>query len=239
MQAIDYIINLYGCAAQRERVLKVALSQDWFLWLSRAIVLLLLTPLHECAHGLVAWRLGDSTARDQGRLTLNPLKHLDLFGSLMLVLVGFGWAKPVPVDPRNFKNPKRGMALTALAGPLANILAALLLMVVWQVMQAYAPYYRESNAFYLGQRLIGNILYISLMLAVFNLLPIPPLDGSRIIGLILPDKLYFGLMRYERFVMVAVMILLYTGLLSGPIIWLTDKLVDLLLALTTPIGRIV
>lgn len=236
------IINQYGRAvgreAFRERMLGLTLTQDGIAWLARAVVLILVTPLHECAHGFVAWRLGDSTAHDRGRLTLNPIKHLDLWGSLMLILLGFGWAKPVPVNPNNFRKPKRDMALTALAGPLANILFALAVMVVYRVMMANAPYYRESYAYQLALSLISYIIYMSLLLAVFNLLPAPPLDGSRIFGVFLPEKYYFGVMRYERYIMIAVMVLLYTGLLSRPLQYLTQQLVGLLLFLTTPIGWI-
>ena len=153
-------------------------------YLTMAVVVVTALPVHELAHGLVADRLGDHTAREQGRLTLNPFAHLDLFGTLALLLFGFGWAKPVPVNPSHFKKPKRDMALTALAGPLSNILLALILMVVFKVYMFYGNI--NSTAGLMFGQIIYTILWTNLTLAVFNLLPVPPLDGAKILDAVLP-----------------------------------------------------
>ena len=197
-------------------------------FIARAIVLLLLLPVHEYAHGAVATRLGDPTPREQGRLTLNPLRHLDILGSLLLLTAGFGWAKPVIVDPRNFKNPRRDMALVAAAGPLSNLAMALASFIVYKAIFLVPLFPGFGTFLQVSTYIVGSVFIINVQLAIFNLLPVPPLDGSRILGLLLPEKIYWGLMRYERYIMLALMAVLWLGWLSTPLEYLTHWLLSLL-----------
>ena len=175
---------------------------------------LLCITLHELSHGLVAYRLGDSTARDMGRLTLNPLKHLDPMGLLMMMVFHVGWAKPVPVNMSRFKIPKRGMALTALAGPLSNVIIAVVFLFLFGA--AYIPLGRSAVGSYLLE-MLQLTASISLGLAVFNLIPVPPLDGSKILLSCLSDEGYWKLMRYERYGSVLMLLLVATGILGRPL----------------------
>lgn len=178
-------------------------------------------PFHEYAHALVATKLGDQTARLSGRLSLNPMRHIDPLGALMIVLVGFGYAKPVPVNPRNFKNPKVGMALTALAGPGANLLMATVFLLLKNIILLFPT----SNPIVLALAYFFIFAAsINIGLAIFNLLPIPPLDGSRILQLIIPSKYYFKFLQYERYVVIVVFVLLLTGILSRPLGYLQSLL---------------
>ena len=152
--------------------------------------------LHELSHGLISHFLGDPTPKEQGRLTLNPAKHLDLYGIVCLIVFGFGWAKPVRVDPRYYKNPKWGMALVALGGPLANFLVAFLSGFLVIFISYYAPYTSIMEVLYY---FFLYLMIINLGLGVFNLIPIPPLDGSKIIGAILPDDAYMQYMKYQKY----------------------------------------
>ena len=158
--------------------------------------------LHELSHGYVALALGDKTAREQGRLTLNPLKHIDPIGLLAFVVFKFGWAKPVQVDPRNFKNPKRGMALTALAGPVTNFLLAVVVLFIFGFIQPFT----EPGSFI--SVLFIRIAYFSVVLGIFNLVPIPPLDGSKILFAVASDALWLKLMRYERYGFILLLVLI-------------------------------
>lgn len=190
---------------------------------AKVFVLLCVLPVHEYAHALVATKLGDKTAKLSGRLTLLPFAHLDLWGSIMILICGIGYAKPVPVNPNNFKNPKKGMAITALAGPVSNLIMAFVFLIFVNALSAFGASLYASN------RLLYTIIYyflyfaanINATLAVFNLLPVPPLDGSRIFWAILPDKYYFKVMQYERYIMIAMFVLLLTGVLSVPISFLS------------------
>lgn len=170
-----------------------------------AAVLLCLT-VHESCHGLAAYALGDPTARREHRLSLNPLRHIDWFGLLMMFVAGFGWAKPVPVNPNYFKKPKQGMALTALAGPVSNFLLALLMLLAARIFCDVAAY-SEAN-----QRILDFLLMVALLsigLGLFNLLPIPPLDGSKVLFAVLPDGAYNQFMRYERYGMLLLFALVF------------------------------
>lgn len=181
------------------------------LVLSRAFVIFCCTPIHELAHGYTAYKLGDDTAKYQGRLTFNPLAHLDPIGTIMIFLFGFGYAKPVQVNPAKFKNPRKDMALTALAGPVANIIMAFVSVFLAYVFGSFA----HSNLIYLIALFFYYAASVNAMLAVFNLIPVPPLDGSRIFSVFLSDKKYFAIMRYERYIMIGFMVLIATGVLNS------------------------
>lgn len=187
-----------------------------------AAVLLCLT-VHETCHGLAAYALGDPTARRAHRLSLNPLRHIDWFGLLMMFAAGFGWAKPVPVNPNYFKKPKQGMALTALAGPVSNFLLALLTLLAARIFCDVAAY-SETN-----QRILDCLLMVvvlSIGLGLFNLVPIPPLDGSKVLFAVLPDRAYDWLMRNERYGMLLLFALVFfdvgSNALSKTIQWVFD-----------------
>ena len=183
------------------------------LYLLRALVVLVAIPFHEAAHALVSHWLGDDTAVRAGRLSLNPVRHFDLLGALCMLIGGVGWAKPVGIDVRNYKNPKVGMAISAAAGPVSNFLLAWVSMIVYKCV-IYSG---------LGEKIPALMLFfyymvaMNLSLAVFNLIPIPPFDGSRIALLFLPRNLYFKAMRYERQIMLAVLLLVFLGLLDIPL----------------------
>lgn len=182
--------------------------------------------LHELSHGLVAYRLGDDTAKRAGRLSLNPLKHLDIMGLLMLVVFHVGWAKPVPVNMFRFRNPKRGMAVTALAGPVSNVLIALVAMFLYGVL--FIPLgFSNVGSYFLT--MIELTAYISLGLAVFNLLPISPLDGSKVLFSVMRDESYYKLMRYEKFGSLILVALVATGVLGKPLSAAIDWLFNAML----------
>ena len=196
------------------------------------LVLFTCIPVHECAHALVADKLGDPTPRNQGRITLNPFAHLTLWGSIMLVFVGFGWGKPVSVNPNNFRHPKRDMALTALAGPVSNLLLAFLAMIVYKVVLFTFYYSSDVSLSYYLTIVFYLVVVLNISLAVFNFIPIPPLDGAKIFGAVIPEKIYFSIMRYEQFIIVAVLVLIYTGILDGPRQFIEDGIFNVMDFLT-------
>ena len=197
--------------------------------LRTAAVLLCLT-VHETCHGLAAYALGDPTAKSMHRLSLNPLHHIDWFGLAMMFAAGFGWAKPVPVDPRYFKKPKQGMAVTALAGPVSNFLLAVLLILISKAIYLYAPYTAVWDAVFTF--CLYTAAPLSIGLGLFNLLPIPPLDGSKVLGVLLPDEAYSKLMRYERYgilLLLALSLLGVTGnFISGVIVRVYETMFNLI-----------
>ena len=195
---------------------------------------LLCITVHETCHGLVALWLGDQTAKRQGRLSLNPLRHVDPMGLVMMALVRFGWAKPVPIDMSNFKHPKTGMAWTALGGPVSNVILALIALFVRACIY---PSYLVSDSAVLayGMLFLEYIAVLSAGLAVFNLFPVPPLDGSKVLFAVLPDHWYRKLMQYERYGMILLAILLLTNILDVPLMFLRGKLLDILTWITTPV----
>lgn len=191
-------------------------------------VLLALT-VHEVAHGWVALKLGDPTARNLGRLTLNPLKHLDPLGALCMLLFRFGWARPVPINSRHFRKPRRDMALTALAGPVSNILMGFIGILLYSIiLNIFVAHPAGSEFAYRLQvstlELLRTFFALNLSLAVFNFLPVPPLDGSRIFLVFLPPKMYFGIMQYERYIQFGLLICLYLGFLDGILSFLVNGL---------------
>lgn len=190
------------------------------LFLARLFVVFCTLPVHEYAHAFVADKLGDKTARLSGRLTLNPMAHIDILGAIMILFVGFGYAKPVPVNPRNFKNPKKGMAFTALAGPFSNILMAVVFMLLSNVLSLFGSSL-FVQAFYVFFSFAASI---NIGLAVFNLIPIPPLDGSRVLELLIPDKYYYKFAQYERYIVIVIFGLIVFGVLDAPLAFLQNHL---------------
>ena len=217
--------------------------------------ILLSLSIHESAHGYVAYKLGDPTARNLGRITLNPLKHINIYGLISMIFFNIGWANPVPIRSRNFKNPRKGMALSAIAGPASNLALAItftiLLRIIMIPLNKMAPegtyLYREIDAstyqYYLAPQLMENITFVvlsliavmlylgiglNLNLMFFNMIPLPPLDGSRIAFIFLPTDTYFKIMQYERYIMIGFVVLLATGIVSLPLGYLTNGVSDIL-----------
>ena len=215
--------------------------------------IILALSFHEAAHGYAAYKLGDRTAFNLGRLTLNPIKHLDPIGSVCMLVFGFGWAKPVPVNPRNFRNPKNGMAITALAGPATNLVlgaVSSILVVVTRVLiyRHHQSASAVSSGLNLGDALSVLYLffyyfgYVNILSAVFNMLPIPPFDGSRIYSVFLPPKLYFKLMRYERQIMIGILVALFFCsyvLNFSPISLATSSIYNLLIGGATALVNLI
>lgn len=182
-------------------------------YLVRAAVMLIVIPFHEAAHALVSYWLGDDTAKRAGRLSLNPVRHFDPLGALCMIVGGVGWAKPVGISPWKFRNPKQGMAISAAAGPLSNLLLGFVSTVLYKIVW-YASY---GTAPQLILDFLWYMISMNISLAVFNMLPVPPFDGSRILLLFLPQKYYFQIMKYERYIMMAVLALVLFGVLNTPL----------------------
>ncbi len=194
-----------------------------FIILARLIVVLTAMPIHEYAHGLVAYKMGDPTAKWQGRLTLNPIKHIDPIGAIAILIFGIGWAKPVEINPRNFRNPKLGMAISALAGPLSNIFLALIAMILYKIF-IIIPFTGNITPLTAITQLLSVIITVNISLAIFNLLPIPPLDGSRVANYFLPERIYFKIMQYEQYIFLGLILLMTSPILNGPL-YMLNKLV--------------
>ncbi len=210
-----------------------------FMLIARILAMLVAIPVHEVAHGWVSDKLGDHTARQMGRITLNPIKHLDMFGLLSMLIIGVGWAKPVPVNPHVYKNRKLGMAITALAGPTSNFILAFISVIAFKsvfYIAAFSVGHTMLEAWPLAAQGAYYVLMyfalINITLALFNLIPIPPLDGSRILGVVLPERIYFGIMRYERYILFALLgLIVIVPMISdfSPIGWLLGDASDTVL----------
>ncbi len=163
---------------------------------------------HELAHGWVSMKLGDPTPKTDGRMTLNPLAHIDPLGAILMIFTGFGWAKPVMVNPMYYKDRKKGMALVAVAGPMANLIMAIAALLINVVLMKFFPDVIVVS--YLSS-FLATFIILNLNFMVFNLIPFPPLDGSRVIGMFLPNRAYYTLMQYERYFLIVFIILSVTG----------------------------
>ncbi len=193
-------------------------------------VVILSLSVHESAHGYVSYKLGDPTARNLGRITLNPLKHFDLMGFICMLFFRVGWAKPVPVNARYYKNPRKGMALTAAAGPLSNLLLAVIGVFCSEITNLIAFKMHLTGTAYDAGYIVWLFFYLlawcNISLAIFNLMPIPPFDGSRILYVFLPPKYYFGIMKYEQIIMIVVLALFVFDFFDAPLAFLTNSVYD-------------
>lgn len=197
--------------------------------LAYLVVIFLVLPFHEWAHAYTAMKLGDTSIKGKNRLSLNPVNHIDPIGAGCLILFGFGWAKPVPVDSRYFKNPKVGMAITAAAGPAANIVAAIAGGLIYYALAAFAP--ATQVVTYIAM-FLSFYISVNISLAVFNLIPVPPLDGSKILFGLLPDKYAYKAYAYERYFYIILIVLLFTGILDIPLGFLRNVITDGVLFIT-------
>ena len=214
---------------------------NFFNIIVRAIVLLTAIPIHEAAHAYVADKMGDPTGKYMGRLTLNPMAHFDLMGSVAMLVAGIGWAKPVPINPRNFSDPKKGMAISAAAGPVSNLIVATASLAIAKIIM-YVGYAFGVNTVLSTLFTIFNVMCsINISLAIFNLIPIPPFDGSRIFNYFLPDKFYFKVMEYEQYIVIGLLIVLFTGILDVPLAVLSNLIfnaLDKITGIIDTLGRI-
>lgn len=204
------------------------LDLDTLIYVVPAIIITV--TLHELAHGWVSYKFGDPTPKLDGRLSLNPLHHLDPIGTIALLLVGFGWAKPVHIDPRYYKDAKTGIVWTAFAGPLMNFIIAFVAIFLFNLLLKLPVSIFSSE---IMTRIFIYLIYlmqytalISLGQAIFNLIPLPPLDGSKILYGVLPDSVYFNIMKYENWLSLILFLVLFSGVLNGPLVSIRTIIFD-------------
>ncbi len=209
-------------------ILSNFLNLDRYTIIARIAIILLVLPLHEFAHGWMAKRCGDDTAEISGRLTVNPIAHIDPIGSVLLILCGFGWAKPVPINPARMRNPRRSVIWVSLAGPVSNLLAALVGVIILQVIY---PFYVESYSEILValRGLFSAFTQVNLGLALFNLIPVPPLDGSKVLMCLLPYKGGRWMQQHQQILSIILWVLILTPVLSIPLSWLANRILKLML----------
>lgn len=202
---------------------------DIYTIVARVMVILLILPLHEYAHAFIARKCGDYTAESSGRLTLNPFAHVDPAGAVLLVLTGFGWAKPVPINPNAMRNPRNGVIWTSLAGPCSNLIVAYAGFIVLRVL-AGIPFSSSQTVLFSAASSFSLILMyfisVNIGLAVFNLIPIPPLDGSKVLIQFLPTKAVIWIQRNQMVISIVFMVLILSDVLNGPLGFISGKIYD-------------